>query len=131
MELKRWKTRRYELRDEDGDTAVIRYRPITQGWRLRLNEHTASFPESPGDDALQAEAHAFVRAVSSWRSELLTLWREMLLDLVVSVEGICMDGEPLSREDAVGALVQLEDPAAAFVLHLRQESEVSDDQGKR
>jgi len=128
MDLKRWKTKRWELQDEDGgDPAVIRHRPMTQAWKLRLMEQTRAMMARRESEPKDADR------VPGWKADLKErneTWRDLMLDLVVSIDGLTMGGEPLSLEQAIDALIELEAPADAFVSYLFGMSEVTPEQGK-
>jgi|GEM_PF-3966644 hypothetical protein len=137
MDLKRWNLRRYELRDEDGgDPAVVRYRPVTGAWRLRLleNDLQAMRPGATAeDDEAEVSSEAIAEKLAGLSGQLQSasaLWLDLLLDLVHSVEGLTMGSESLSTEDAIRALVDMEAPAKALVKHMLAEAEVTADQEK-
>ena len=132
VDLRRWNLRSYEMHDDEGgDPAVIRYRPVTQAWRLRLLEHDLDGAVDPVEQPKVADLAAVVAGANARVGGLPGLWRDLLLDLVDSVTGLTMGGEPLDRESAIDAMVELSAPAEALIRHMLSEAEVTAEQEKR
>jgi len=126
MDLRRWKTRTWELRDDDGEVATIRHRPLTQAWRLRLLEWAVEHrDQKPPED--EAGALAWGRRQIEAAE---TLWRDLLADLLVDVDGLFCGSEPLDVDGAIRILPMMPDLMNAFSSHLMKAAEVTTEQGK-
>ena len=141
MELSRWNVQEYELTDAEGETAVILYRPLTQGWRarhleisLRLQRAAARVEAAAkgGDDGSPSEEQmeALIAAQGEASEVVLRFRQDLFSDLVVGCRNLTINDEEPSLEDLVEALLSIEELGDGLSDQMLRSGRISADEGK-
>ena len=134
-DLNSWRKRRFtpawgDNRNEP-EPCVVVFSPPTVGWMSRWREIAISAPRMGGDFAARLqEGEGLAEQVDEWTGNLDSFRRELLDELVCSVEGLTEEGKSISREKALDFILENEGLREEVFHAIIAEGTVSADQGK-
>ena len=135
MEMKKWKRRRlvptWGDNHQEEEPCVIVFHPPTVGWMSRWRELAVRAP-SLGVETLgeRMSEEGYLDSLTEWTEELQGFREEIMLDLIVGVEALTMDGKDADLSDALGFILEHEGLREEVFAAILKEGAMSEAQGK-
>ena len=132
MEVKQWKRRKFIPtwggNDKESEPCEVNFKPPSVGWMAKWRELAMRSPDLSADSLADPD-HA--ETVTRWTGEVSEFRNALISDLIISIDNLTREGEPIPLIEAVGFVLDNEGLREEVFLAVIESGTLKSSGGKR